>query len=145
EGIYYTDQPIISGGNFTWGEATHGGTRIPHKASVVHNFTKMAAVMQEIREMFGNKPIRVNSWYRDPVTNRRVGGASRSRHLEGDAIDFVIPGIHPQDVYRRLDPWWGARGGLASTRSDAFTHIDGRGTHDGFPPGKLKARWQYGF
>ena len=134
QGVYYTNKPILSGGHFTWGEATHGGTRIPVSAAIVYGMIRMAEVMEEIRTMFGNRPIQINSWYRDPVTNAAVGGASMSRHLTGDALDFVIPGYHPYDVFARLDSWWGARGGLAS--STIFTHIDGRG---------YRARWDYGY
>jgi len=134
KGVYYTHEPIITGGNFTWGEATHGGTRIPASASVVYGMIRIAEVMEDIRTMFGNRPIQINSWYRDPATNAAVGGASMSRHLSGDAVDFVIPGYHPYDVFARLDPWWGFRGGLAS--STVFTHIDARG---------YRARWDYGY
>jgi hypothetical protein len=133
-GIYYTNNPIITGGNFTWGEATHGGTRIPVSADVVNGMIRVAKAMEEIRSMLGSQPITINSWYRDPATNARVGGASMSRHLVGDATDFVVPGMHPYDVFDKLDRWWGSRGGLAS--STVFTHIDCR---------EYRARWDYGF
>ncbi|MEM6591634.1 MAG: D-Ala-D-Ala carboxypeptidase family metallohydrolase [Cyanobacteria bacterium P01_C01_bin.73] len=133
-GTYYTNQPILANGNFTWGEATHGGSRIPVNASVVYGMIRIAKKMETVRQRLGNRPIKVNSWYRDPATNRRVGGASRSRHLSGDAIDFVVSGIHPYDVYAKLDAWWGSQGGLAS--ATVFTHIDARG---------YRARWSYGF
>ncbi len=90
--------------------------------------------MLSFRAYFGGKPIQINSWYRDPVSNRRAGGASRSRHLVGDAVDFVVTGIHPQEVNKRLESWWGSKGGLAS--ASCFTHIDTRG---------CRARWTYGF
>ena len=133
-GNFYLSNPIIPGGNFTWGEATHGGSRIPVNRNVVYGIIRIARVMEEVRERLGGRPLTINSWYRDPVTNRRVGGASRSRHLTGDAVDFVVPGIHPYDVYDRLNRWWGSRGGLAS--ATVFTHIDTRGYY---------ARWSYGF
>jgi hypothetical protein len=133
-GLYYLNNPIVAGGSFTWGEATHGGTRIPVDQSVVHGMIRVATHMEEIRKMFGNRPIKVNSWYRDPVTNRRVGGARFSRHLNGDAIDFNIQGYHPSSVYAKLNGWWGTKGGLAS--SSVFTHIDVRG---------YRARWSYGY
>lgn len=133
-GAYYTNNPIVTGGNFTWGEATHGGTRIPVSADVVHGMIRIANAMEEIRKIFGNRPVRINSWYRDPATNRRVGGARMSRHLVGDAVDFVIPGYHPYDVFAELNKWWGSKGGLAS--ATVFTHIDARGH---------SARWSYGF
>ena len=133
-GTYYTNDPIITGGNFTWGEATHGGSRIPASADVVNGIIRVATAMEEIRKLVGNRPITVNSWYRDPATNRRVGGASKSRHLTGDAVDFVVAGEHPHDTFDRLNRWWGSKGGLAS--STVFTHIDMRG---------FRARWSYGF
>ncbi|MEM9808446.1 MAG: D-Ala-D-Ala carboxypeptidase family metallohydrolase, partial [Cyanobacteria bacterium P01_D01_bin.56] len=124
-GDFYLSNPIIPGGHFTWGEATHGGSRIPVNRNVVYGIIRIARVMEEVRDRLGGRPLTINSWYRDPVTNRRVGGASRSRHLVGDAVDFVAPGIHPYDVYDRLNRWWGSRGGLAS--ATVFTHIDTRG------------------
>lgn len=131
---FYLSQPIVPGGNFTWGEATHGGSRIPVNKNVVYGIIRIARVMEDVRDKLGGKPIKINSWYRDPTTNRRVGGASRSRHLTGDAVDFVLPGTHPYTIYDKLNRWWGSRGGLAS--ATVFTHIDARGYY---------ARWSYGF
>ena len=34
----------------------------------------------------------ITSWYRDPLTNQREGGAPTSQHLFGLAIDIVGPG-----------------------------------------------------
>jgi hypothetical protein len=144
-GDYYSNLPIFPTnqfgvrGNFTWGEALHvnrnrGSFRRPASASVVYNILKVARAMEEIRRIYGDRPIKINSWYRDPATNAAVGGARFSRHLSGDAVDFVIPGVSCFDVYARLSPWWGSRGGLAS--SSVFTHIDVRG---------YWARWDYGY
>lgn len=44
--------------------------------------------LELLREICGNRPLRIISGYRDPVHNRRVGGATRSRHLHGDAADI---------------------------------------------------------
>lgn len=130
---FYLGDPILPGGNFTWAEATKNGQRIPVNKSVVDRVLSIADVMQEVREVLGCRPIMVTSWYRDPVTNRRVGGASRSQHIGGGALDFKVKGLHPSEVQRQLDPWWGSRGGLAS--ASTFTHIDNRG---------YRARWRYG-
>ena len=132
--LFPLSSSILPNGHFNWAEATKGGTRIPTDKRVVDGILKIAKSMEEVRSLLGNRPIRVNSWYRDPVTNRRVGGASRSRHLSGDALDFVVQGMSSSQVYAELNPWWGARGGLAS--SSVFTHIDARG---------YKARWSYGY
>jgi hypothetical protein len=138
--VYYTNHPILwktptgSPGNFTWGEATHNGTRIPGNPQVVYGIVRIAQALEDIRQIYGDRPITINSWYRPRAINAAVGGASRSRHLQGDAVDFNVSGLHPHDVYRRLDSWWGNRGGLASATS--FTHLDSRG---------YRARWAYGF
>jgi hypothetical protein len=136
-GNYYSTDPIgLKSQSFTWGEALHvdsaGSYRQPANPDVVYKIIKIAEVMQNVKGLFGGAPIKVNSWYRDPVTNRRVGGASQSRHMVGDAVDFHIPGVSLKDVYDRLDPWWASRGGLA--RGQGFVHIDGRG---------YRARWTY--
>lgn len=136
-GNYYSTDPIgLKSQSFAWGEALHvdsaGSYRQPASPAVVYNIIRIAEVMQNVKGLFGGAPIKVNSWYRDPVTNRRVGGASQSRHMVGDAVDFHIPGVSLKDVYDRLDPWWGSRGGLA--RGQGFVHIDGRG---------YRARWTY--
>jgi hypothetical protein len=136
-GNYYSTDPIgLKSQSFTWGEALHvdsaGSYRQPANPDVVYKIIKIAEVMQNVKGLFGGAPIKVNSWYRDPVTNRRVGGASQSRHMVGDAVDFHIPGVSLVNVYNRLDPWWASRGGLA--RGQGFVHIDGRG---------YRARWTY--
>ena len=131
---FYLSEPIIPNGNFTWAEATRDGSRIPDSRNVVYGIIRVARVMEEVRALLGDRPISVNSWYRDPDTNRAVGGATYSRHMSGDAIDFVVIGLHAYSVYDRLNFWWGSRGGLAS--SSIFTHIDTRGYY---------ARWSYGY
>ena len=129
-------QPISTKApNFTWGEALHvrpdGSYRHPENASVVYGIIRVAEVMQDIRERF-KRPIKINSWYRDPGTNARVRGARFSTHMKGHAVDFNIPGLPPVDVYNELDHWWGGQGGLA--RGNGFFHIDCRGS---------RARWDY--
>lgn len=132
--VVYLGEPIIKGGHFSWAEATKNGTRIPVSADVVDGIIKVAHAMEEVRDYMGGRSITINSWYRDPASNRKAGGATRSRHLSGDAVDFVVDGIHPKEAHRKLEPWWGSRGGIAS--ASCFTHLDCRGS---------AARWSYGF
>ncbi len=131
---FYLSEPIVPNGNFTWAEATKNGSRIPVSRDITYGIIRIARVMEEVRSRMGNRPIRVNSWYRDPASNKAAGGARFSRHMSGDAVDFVVIGIHATSVYSELNRWWGSRGGLAS--SSIFTHIDGRGYY---------ARWSYGY
>lgn len=125
-----TDDSIIPNGNFTWGEATKNGTRIPVNELIVNNIIVMARQMEEVRSRLGNRSITITSWYRPPRVNRAVGGATRSTHLEGHGVDLLVSGLTPKEVQRQLDPWWPA--GLGYGRN--FTHLDNRG---------YRARWNY--
>jgi Peptidase M15 len=66
-------------------------------------------------------PLTVNSTCRSPGHNRRVGGATRSRHLSGDAVDFRVRGDYREvhSFLKRLR----SVGGLAHYGSGVF-HID---------------------
>jgi len=126
------DQSIIPGGSFSWGEATKNGQRVPNNSEIVNSIVKSARYMQGVREYFGNRPIRVNSWYRDANSNKSVGGSPTSRHLRGDAVDFIVDGISPEEVYRQLEAYHGNHGGLGKYSQKGFTHLDLRGK---------RARW----
>ena len=73
--------------------------------TVIDKIIRISEVMEEVRTLMGNKPITVTSWYRDPATNRRVGGASKSCHLVGDAVDFIVAGETPAQGHKTLEPW----------------------------------------
>lgn len=49
-----------------------------------------AEKMEQVRTLLGF-PIHVNSWYRSPAVNAKVGGAKKSAHMEGRAVDFICP------------------------------------------------------
>lgn len=119
--------------NFTWGEITKGGQRIPVSQKITTHCIYTAKRMDEIREYLGNFPIHVTSWYRDPRTNRAVGGASRSQHLSGLAVDFYVSGMNVVDVFYKLKAWRNAPIGLAV--GNGFVHVDWR--YGG------RARWTY--
>lgn len=121
---------IIPNGSFTWSEATHGGTRMPPDQATVDAIIRIAQLAQQARDRIG-RPFIVTSWYRPPAINARVGGASQSRHIVGDAIDFYCEGLTGNQLYWALDPWW--PGGLGRySRFPALSHIDARG---------YRARW----
>jgi hypothetical protein len=50
---------------------------------------------EPIREHLA-KPIRVNSGYRSPAVNKRIGGALTSQHSLGEAIDLDL---HDRDLF----------------------------------------------
>ncbi len=129
-GTVWTRDPIIPRGNFNWGEATKGGTRIPENSTITQNIIAMARRMEEVRSRLGNRSITITSWYRPPAVNRAVGGARNSTHIRGHGVDFNAAGLSARAVQRILDPWW--PGGLGYGSS--FTHLDNRG---------YRARWNY--
>lgn len=51
-----------------------------------------AAVLDPLRESLG-LAVKVNSGYRSPALNRRIGGARSSQHVEGKATDIQAPGL----------------------------------------------------
>jgi hypothetical protein len=58
---------------------------------VVANLALVAAAMEKIRTLLGDRPIAVHSGYRSAEVNRAVGGVVTSAHCHGLACDFVCP------------------------------------------------------
>jgi len=107
------------------------GAHFPYEAQ--KNLPILAEQLEVLREHF-QKPIKVNSGYRSPQHNAKVGGAENSQHLLGKAADIVIEGISPDEVADAIefliDSKMMKQGGLG--RYETFTHYDIRGK---------KARW----
>ena len=82
--------------------------------------------MEVIRAHFGNKPIKINSGYRSPAHNKKIGGASGSLHKSAKANDFTIKGVAPKDVQAGVKELMRTgkieKGGLGYYNS--FTHYD---------------------
>ena len=55
------------------------------------NLKLVAAFMEQIRKLLGDKPIIVHSGYRSAELNHAVGGVSTSAHCQGLACDFTCP------------------------------------------------------
>jgi hypothetical protein len=119
---FYTDQPIIPGGNFTWGEATKNATRIPATVQIVDNIIALARQLQRAREQL-RRPFQVNSWYRPPAENAAVGGASRSYHLTGRAADVEVSGLSGRQVANLVFSWWPGGIGIYSHLPNVI-HLD---------------------
>lgn len=119
---FYTDQPIIPGGNFTWGEATKNATRIPPTVEIVDNIIALARELQVARERL-RRPFQVNSWYRPPEVNVAVGGVPNSYHLTGRAADLEVSGMSGRQVANQVFSWWPGGIGIYSHLPNVV-HLD---------------------
>ncbi len=119
---FYTDQPIVPGGSFTWGEATKDATRIPTSVTIVNNIIALARELQKARTQIGRSFV-INSWYRPPAINEAVGGVSNSQHLTGKAVDVQISGYSGRRVANILMLSWTGGIGIYNTIPD-IVHLD---------------------
>lgn len=74
--------------------------------------TELMRLLQDASSHFGRTAV-VNSGYRTPERNRRVGGARNSQHMKCRAIDFRVAGVSVGDLRRYLMSnlhKWGIRG-----------------------------------
>lgn len=87
---------------------------------------QLVKYLQQIRDHFG-KPITITSAYRCTTHNKKVGGATGSRHAKGQAADFGIAGVKPAEIAKYAESI-GIKGiGLYETAKDGyFVHIDTR-------------------
>ena len=86
---------------------------------------RLVMVLESIRTYFGSA-VRINSGYRTPQYNAKVGGVEESQHCYGTAADIVVRDKTPEQVAayaRQLMPDWGGVGVYAKK---GFTHIDVR-------------------
>ena len=70
-------------------EASRLGLDNTPTSIVVTNLGLVAAVMEKIRTLLGDRPIVVHSGYRSAEVNHSVGGVVTSAHCRGLACDFV--------------------------------------------------------
>ena len=85
--------------------------------------------LQKIRDHYG-KAVNINSAYRTPTYNKKVGGATYSQHLYGTAADIRINGVKPKDLAAYIETLMPNYGGIGIYPT--FVHVDIR---------KVKSRW----
>jgi hypothetical protein len=85
--------------NFTLSEMTKSETALRHDMdntpdqTIISNLQALAVhVLQPVREHF-DKGVKVNSGFRHPEVNAKVGGSRTSDHCTGMAADIEIPGV----------------------------------------------------
>lgn len=87
---------------------------------------QLVTYLQKIRDHFG-KPVTINSGYRCATHNKRVGGATSSRHAKGQAADIAVKDVAPAEVAKYAESIGILGIGLYETAKDGyFVHIDTR-------------------
>lgn len=86
---------------------------------------KLLEVLEITRVNF-NKPIKINSACRCSDHNLFIGGANKSKHMQGIAADIVVKDTDPSEVYKFLDLFQPNRYGVKLYSN--FVHIDVRET-----------------
>jgi hypothetical protein len=85
--------------NFTLAEMTKSETALRHDMDntpgekEIGNLKVLCEkVLQPVRDHYG-KGVKVNSGFRHPDVNQKVGGSRTSDHTRGQAADIEIPGV----------------------------------------------------
>ena len=90
--------------NFSLGEMIKSDTALrldmenePNDDHITNMQALAENVLQKVRDHFG-KGVKVNSGFRHPDVNAKVGGSKTSDHCKGMAADIEIPGIANADL-----------------------------------------------
>ena len=89
--------------HFSLGEFTKSGSHpevynIPSHEAIA-NLTNLTKWLEVLRKRYnakygvGEEPIRINSGYRSPQLNKKIGGVATSNHLKGCAVDIRVCGM----------------------------------------------------
>jgi hypothetical protein len=78
-----------------------GIPNVPAEAQISNLQALCRAVLDPLRTAVG-LPVKVNSGYRSPTLNRRIGGVSNSQHVDGMAADIQAPGIPVLSLFKRI-------------------------------------------
>ena len=109
------------------------GSKMPD--DVFENIKFLANELQVLRDVL-KQPIKINSAYRSPSHNRKVGGVKKSQHVKGNAVDIVVKGLSTEQLAYKIDELISKgimqQGGIGIY--DTFVHYDIRGS---------KARWDF--
>ena len=103
--------------------------RCKDNSDVIFIAPELVVILQKIRDHYG-KAVNINSAYRTPTYNKKVGGATYSQHLYGTAADIRINGVKPKDLAAYIETLMPNYGGIGIYPT--FVHVDIR---------KTKSRW----
>ncbi len=121
--------------NFTRAELECRGSECNGKEpprEVEKRLTLLAADLELLRHELGDDVLGINSGYRCPVHNKRVGGAAGSRHMVGDAADLAVPSGEQARYFAAAERVPAFKNGGIGVYPGGAVHVDRRG---------YKARW----
>lgn len=96
-------------------------------AVVERNLTELATHLEQMREELGGKPLGILSGHRCAAYNKKIGGASQSRHLTGEAADLAVPWGKQDTFYRAALRVPAFKGGGIGLYPGGGLHVDHRG------------------
>lgn len=74
--------------NLTLSEFVGGSKTLP--TELMHSAIELAEKIFEPIRAHRGTPIRVNSGYRSPEYNKKIGGAKNSQHMKAEALDLPL-------------------------------------------------------
>lgn len=86
---------------------------------------KLPKLLEQIR-VWAEAPVNITSAYRTASHNRKVGGATGSYHVRGQAADIVVTGKTSAEVARFAQAV--GAGGVGCYTAQRFVHVDTRAT-----------------
>lgn len=80
----------------------HNINNMPDDPVILNNLKFLADNLEKVRSLLG-KPMHINSGYRSPLVNAKLGSRPTSAHTKGLAADFVCPAYgSPRDIVIRI-------------------------------------------
>lgn len=120
------DKDLYATMHFSWQELMPKQKELP-SLEVLKNLLKVANVLEYYRRtIFKNSPVTITSGWRSLNYNLSIGGAKKSYHIDGLAVDFVVKGFTKQQLYDLLNKVH--FGGLELHKTLDYIHIDLRGS-----------------
>jgi hypothetical protein len=84
-------------------------TRTDHRSldnspdpAALANLHRLAAFLEQVREVLGNRVVVINSAYRSAAVNAACGSRESSQHRVGTAADIRVPRMTPDAVVRAV-------------------------------------------
>ena len=123
------EKAIDKAPNFKWGEALYLPSfnihAVPNE-EIIRNIQKFAPRVQEVRKIL-KAPMLITSWWRPEKYNALIGGAKRSHHMTGGAVDFRCPGLSADEIRRILKPRLAGLGlRMENLPGSNWVHIDNK-------------------